>query len=202
MVETLKRWFPVVTLYRRAWTDAPPPAPRLRDLPDSAVLVGHFELPGCHWTEIYPEALTRPDIKVMTFLRNPLQLHASLYRYEGKHGVRRSATLAEHLKLRPNYMASLLRADAGNWREILDRYWFVGTTERVQEGFDALARSFGKPSLPVVRTNETVLADDSDPSRLPPAAVADFMEANALDYEIYHEVNRRFDAFQAALPGL
>ena len=199
MVETLRQWFPVVTMYRRAWTETPPPAPPLNSLRDSTVLVGHFELPGCHWTEIYPEALTNPDIKVMTFLREPLELQGSLFRYERKHCAGNARTFEEHLTLRPNYMASLLRADEANWREVLDRYWFVGATERAQEGFDALAEALGKPRVDVARTNETAASEESDPRHLPSHLVAAFREANGLDYRIYAEVERRFERFWTSL---
>lgn len=200
MVETLKIWFPVVTMYRRAWTETPPHAPKLRSLRDSTVLVGHFELPGNHWTDLYPEALRDPDIRVMTFLRHPLQLQASLFRYERKHGSNHASDFPDHLTRRPNYMAGLLQANDENWREVIDRYWFIGTTERAQEGFDALAKCYEKPLVSVARTNETTVTGESNPENLPEEIVRAFEEANALDYKLYAEAKRRFEAFAAKLP--
>ncbi len=195
MVETFRKWFPVVTMYRRGWTNSPPPAPPLSTLEDGTLLVGHFELAGHHWTEIYPEALESPRVRVMTFLRDPLSLQGSLFRYERKNGVNHAATFEEHLQLRPNYMASLLGANDGNWRSILDRYWFIGVTEHSQEAFDVLARVFNKPQIDVARTNKTEVSEESDVERLPAEVVRTFRRANALDYEIYEEGTRRFEAF-------
>lgn len=196
MVETLRKWGTVVAMYRRGWTNTPPPAPPLSTLEDGSVLVGHFELPGHHWTDIYPEALTNPRVRVMTFLRDPLRLQASLFRYERKNGVSQAATFDEHLTLRPNYMASLLHADDSNWQSILDRYWFIGVTEHAQQAFDVLGASLGKPPVEVVRTNETEVTEGDDAGLLPEETVRRFREANALDYKIYEEGIRRFEAFR------
>ena len=95
-------------------------------------------------------------------------------------------TLGAHL--RQEKLAFPLHFDchAGNWREAIDRYWFIGTVERFEESLAWLAGAFGQamPEIPVV--NETPRPVEPDPED-----VEVFLRLNALDYEIYDEIRHR-----------
>ena len=193
VIDILRDWFITIEDYRTSWTTQHPPLKDLRPLRSCNCLCGHFELEGVHLHQRYPDVLASPRYKIFTFIRDPLQLQLSLFRYERKHNVR-SITLEEHLRLRPNYIASILPATADNYREVLDRYFFVGILEERQLSLDVLAVLLGKPRKKFPWINRTRDTSDSPgrPTPLSDEVVTRFKHDNELDYRIYEYCVERF----------
>jgi hypothetical protein len=91
------------------------------------------------------------------------------------------------------FLADALGAGPDNWRQVLDRYFFIGLQERLEETVTLLAHRLGKPRVPLPRLNVT------DPRgrapqirRLSAETVARFRAANHVDEAIYQACVRRF----------
>ena len=147
-----KKWFRVVGDYR---TDVSPEATEfflkntldLSSLDEDCLLTGHFELEGAHLHQRYPEILSNDRFRLITFVRDPLEVAQSLYFYERatRHPYPYHS-LSERLDSLENYMASIFPCTEDNYKSVIDRYFFVGLTECLQESFDILARMIDKPA--------------------------------------------------------
>jgi len=188
-------WFELVRDYRsgkpRETPDAYPPKADLDALDETKLLCGHWEFPGYRIFERYPEFLERDDVRIITFLRDPLEIVISTYFY----GRRRNAThldktLDERVDEVTNFVQRVLGCEAQAWRAHLERYWFVGVTERLQESFDVLADRLDKPRIEVPTENAT----SRDGLRPSAEAMARFRARCVVDHEIHAYAQRRLDA--------
>lgn len=187
----LEQWFSLVLDYRFGWDETLGPPFDLYRLRSAHCLCGHFELAGSHLFERYPEATDQSKFRVFSLVREPLELSASLFRYEVKNGVAISDSLEKHLFARPNYMAGIFGATPENYREVIDRYFFVGVLEHPQLAIDTLARMVGKSSVSLPRENATDSPRSAKES-IPRSAVERFVAENQLDYAIYEYSRQRF----------
>jgi hypothetical protein len=195
MVSVLRRWFLVVKDYMRYG--------HLEELPyfirhpvnidtfrSHHCLCGHFALPETHLQKRYPQVWQDKDFKIFTFIRDPLEVKISLYYHEKKRGQREGISLTQHLLERENYIASVLDCTLENYKEVLDRYFFIGITEHLQASMDKLAALLNKRKvkIPVLNLSQR----DSQVSNLPPGMINRFKAANELDYRIYNYCLTRF----------
>lgn len=148
-------------------------------------LTGHWEEPGFHLHERYPEILLSSRFRLFTFVRDPLQIQLSLYSWEQKRGkVLGAHDMEQELLARPNFIAHRIPCPSVEAvEETMRRYEFVGLTDRLQLSFNRLAERFGLPYVPLPHRNRS-----RSSSQLP--AFSDgfldaFREANAIDYAIY-----------------
>ena len=156
-------------------------------------LAGHFGRNGYHLAERYPQVWAdRERYKLFTLLRDPLKTKLSLRRYESERDHTDIAALREHLLERPNYLASIFPCNEDNYKEVLDRYEFIGILEHSQESLDQLADFLGKPRVVLPHVNKT--NSGSDTSKLDQALLDEFRETNALDYAIYDYALSKFEA--------
>lgn len=192
--QALAHWFTVIPDYRMGYTDQYPPKTDVSKLRSTHCLCGHFEMEGQFLHQRYPEVLQGDRFRLFTFIRDPLELQLSLFRYVQIHNPKPNRTLENHLALRPNYIASLLPATAENYKDVLDRYFFIGLLEQGQESLDLLAQKIGKPSQTLPYVNETRSPHSQKEIPLSDEAIARFHQENALDYLIYQYCLERFDA--------
>lgn len=168
--------------------------PAAAALPTDVMICGHFEIDGVYLHQRYPELVRDRQTRIITFVREPLDLRISLYYFARRVGkVSSEVRLSDYLFREKNYLARRFPADAGNYLAILDRYFFIGLTERIQLSVDALASLLDKPSVRVPLLNQTL----RDSEEVTASVMERFREANALDYLIYGDCVRRFEA---ALP--
>ena len=201
----LPQWFYRVRDYRprndpEDWTSghAAKPPLDLSTLRAGDCLTGHWAIPGYYLEERYPEILRDERYRLFTFVREPLQVKLSLLFWERRQGRDfgsgglDDATLRAALLDRPNYMAD--RFPCGSVEEvdpILDRYFFIGITDRSQDSFDRLADLLGKPRLRLPRVNQSRSGDEHQ--RLSPGLVREFRARNAIDYAIYDAAVERLE---------
>lgn len=85
----------------------------------------------------------KDKIKAFTFLRDPLELSLSFYYYSKKEG-RMELSLEEYITTHKNRIAYFLNCDETNYNKILERYFFVGNVENMNESVFKLSRLTGK----------------------------------------------------------
>lgn len=210
----LEDWFTLIRDYRVGYTDIYPPKTKVATLRSAHCLCGHFEMEGYYLHQRYPEVLEGDRYRIFTFVRNPLELQLSLYRYAQIHNPNPSRTLETHLALRPNYIASLLPATLETYKEVIDRYFFVGVLEQGQKSLNLLANLIDKPPQNLPWENRTQSfppdsnqanskpADSNHPNHSNTKAQLTleqrdrFHQENALDYLIYQYCLEKLEGLQ------
>jgi len=149
---------------------------------------------GLYLHQRYPEVQNSKRFRIFTFIRDPLQIRLSLYRFEKERGILADHQTAKDALLnRTNYIASTIPATKENFREILDRYFYIGLLEEGQLSLDILAWLLGKKAHPFPRINETLKSDAFASESLTVKEIEQFREANKLDYMIYDYCKKRFN---------
>lgn len=192
LLKALEQWFILVRDYQTQWNMDYPPITNLEKLTPWHCLCGHFEENGYRLRQRYPEALSSDHYRLFTFIRDPLMVKLSLYRYETEHKKVAFSSVEECLLGRPNYMATVLQVNETDYRDALDRYFFIGILEEAQISLDQLAAMIGKKSQRMPFTNKTGKIPGTDVKDLHPELVAKFREINRLDYLIYDYSVERF----------
>ncbi|WP_366194071.1 glycosyltransferase [Meridianimarinicoccus marinus] len=196
-------WFEVVIDERDPWAEEPPGPPvDLAHLGPRHLLWSHFNPAGQRLRSRYPALLSDPNVRIITFVRDPLETALSSYFFECRHRAEHDPgftplPIDEHLSRAPLHPLAyhLLSIDA-DWRRALERYWFIGTLEHMGPCLKWLAAAFGKPAprdLPWLNRTPRTL----QPS---PEAVRRFREQAALDYDIYGAARERMEAALAMDP--
>jgi hypothetical protein len=145
---------------------------------------GHFETDHNRLWERYPVALDPHRARAFTFLRDPLSMRISLWKYERAMGLHEDQSIEDSLTKRPNYIANILQADEDNWRSILARYQFVGIVEDLELSLSGLASFLNKKDGRSARLNATE-PNSKYTEMLHRENLRLFEELNALDYKIY-----------------
>ena len=160
----------------------------LENVYSDSCIVAHFQFNGLLLSQRYPEAIIRnKEFRLFTFVRDPLELVISLY-YYSKSSI--NTTLEKYLNEKKNYLANLFPCNDLNYKEVLDRYFFIGIVERMQESFDKLAELAGneKVTLPFVNKSDK----DEQISKLSEEFIRKYKEKNELDYRIYNYCIEKF----------
>lgn len=152
-------------------------------------LVGHFSLEGQRLPERYPEVFSSDRFRVITFLRDPLQTRISQY-YYNKRTIGQEGSLEEFLMKSENIVARRFPCTEQDYKEVLDRYFFIGITEFLQESIDRLAALISKPRVRVGRRN--VSLRDDQVSHLSPSLVEAYRSKNELDFLVYQYALEKF----------
>ena len=188
----LKTWFRIHRDYRKDWDLKMPKPLDPAGLTTGDLLCGHFELPNARIADRYPEVFEDPQWRVFSFVRDPLELSLSGHFFEN---ARRAGepgfvpkTLSQRLREDPSDYIAHFGFTPENWREVLDRYWFIGTAERLEESLQYVADELGKPMPDLPRLNVTPRSEEPDP-----ADVDAFARRHAFDYEVYNEIRARLD---------
>ena len=160
----------------------------LENVYSDCCIVAHFQFSGFLLPQRYPEAIIRnKEFRVFTFIRDPLELMISLY-YYSKRSI--TTTLEKYLDGHKNYLAEFFPCNEDNYKEVLDRYYFIGIVEKMQESFDKLAVMTGKEkvTLPFVNKSEK----DIQVKNLSQEFIESFKKTNELDYKIYSYCLEKF----------
>lgn len=191
IVKALDDWFVVKRDYRYGPEDKCPRKVNLDSLRSSHCLCGHWDVDNYYLYQRYPEIFNSINFKVFSFLRNPLEVSLSLFRHEKKVYPDMAISLDKHLFLRPNYIAKRFPVTEENYREILDRYFFIGILEEAQASLKTLAHLLGKRELVMPWVNQTEITANSTRNSLAPDLIEKFQKKNRLDYLIYDYCKRK-----------
>ncbi|MEO6696005.1 MAG: hypothetical protein ABIO41_12470, partial [Ignavibacteria bacterium] len=155
-------------------------------------IMGHFQFDGIYLHQRYPEILEQEkEFRIFTFIRDPLQFRASLYYYTKNDVLIKDYTLSEIIMNTPNLISKMFPCDESNYKEVLDKYFFIGIVEQMQESFDQLADLINKKRLVLPFVNKS--EKDSQVSELTPEFIAKFKKQNKLDYLIYDYCLEKFN---------
>jgi len=152
--KVLEQWFALVEDYRVGWTTGYGEKVNLRRLRSAHCLCGHFELEGCFLHQRYPAVLESPNFRLITFVREPLRLRLSLYRFEKENRPNEAKSLDKRLFGRANYIARRFAGTLEDYEEALGRYDFIGIIEEGQTAVDLLAQVLRREShqMPLLNT--------------------------------------------------
>ena len=193
ILNALAKWFIPIPDYGSGWTGYYPTKLNLDLLRSANCLCGHYELDGNHLHQRYPEVFNSERFRVITFIRDPLAVKLSLYRYEKENNVCTQDNIEDHLLSRTNYIAHRFPATIDNYRDILDRYFFVGILEEGQSCLDNLARILDKPKVVLPWDNSTKKVKYAEMENISAACLERFKEENKLDYLIYDYAKNKFN---------
>jgi len=163
-------------------------------------VIGHF---GHHeyrlnyrYPQVLQSTLSKYRYRCFTFIREPLEMRCSLYRHQLiMNQETKQFSLAEHLESVDNYTGRILNTTIENYKQVLDKYYFVGVADDLQMSFDLLAKRIRKPRLILPIINTTKKESDQVAESLTADQIAQFKHENKLDYLIYDYAKKR----QAAL---
>ncbi|MBK6507959.1 MAG: hypothetical protein IPG02_20495 [Ignavibacteria bacterium] len=148
-------------------------------------ITSHFHYNG-FLGQRYPELLkAESGIRLFTFVREPLGFQISLYYFERQKGGIPNLGLIDFLETMPNFLSTLFPCTEENYREVIDRYFFIGILERMQESVDKLAKLSGKRTFIVKKENISQKDSQRD--------LIDDKKLNKLDYMIYEYCVNKFD---------
>jgi len=157
-------------------------------------LIGHFQYDGFYLHQRYPEIIDdKEKFRVFTFIRDPLSVRVSLYYYVRKSGAFGETPMTKIISNATNFISNLFPCDETNYKEIIDRYFYIGIVERMQESFDKLAELTNKKKIELPYTNIT--EKDSQMEQLTPEFIESFKENNKLDYLIYDYCVKKFETY-------
>jgi hypothetical protein len=118
----------------------------------------------------------------------------SLFRFEMMNNVSAFQTIEEHLFARRNYLAKRLPATEDNYKEVIDRYFFVGILEEKELSVAVLASLLGKPPVlfPWLNKTRPDLLIRGGTEELPRGIIERFRDESTLDYLIYDYCVEKF----------
>ncbi|MBS1553131.1 MAG: hypothetical protein JST15_13780 [Bacteroidetes bacterium] len=164
----------------------------LLNLTSDTCIVSHFQYDGVFLHQRYPELIANKDeFKIFTFIREPLNFRASHYYYTKNDEWNTGYSLKQVISNDANLISKLIPCNENNFREVLDRYFFIGIVEKMQESFDKLAELVNKKKITLPFSNRS--EKDDQLSKLSPEFKAEFKKKNYLDYMIYDYCLEKFN---------
>ena len=181
------------------------------------VLAGHWNTATSGLDQRYSQLKGNKRFKMFTFLRDPLEMHISLYNYRwkmnpedcSKHAC--YSSLKAYLNSTRNRIATLLGCDPFNYIQVLERYYFIGITEKMEKSLsifkiktlDVLAEyhdslnaqnqtSIIKNKSELVMQRLNVVERRHDRNEISVSDMEYFKERNTLDYKIYQSALEMF----------
>lgn len=146
------------------------------------MITGHYVHEGVRpWERFAPLRDAGGNVEWLTVLREPLDRVISSFYYRQQREAKVPHTLEDWVKRKRNTQSRYLGYEGGGAANFLDRYVFVGITERLQESVGVLAAQLDCVATDVGRANVTTRKR----AELAPGLAEKFRERNELDYELY-----------------
>lgn len=157
-------------------------------------MISHFDTPDTFLHKRYPEILNNKDkFRIFTFVRDPLGLSTSLYYFSFKTEEQRNKyPLKDFLNYHYNTLATLFPCNDKNYKEVLDRYFFIGLVERMQESFDKFAELTGKKRIVLPVDNKSNKDVQYLNLKKDEKFIEQFKKRNYLDYLIYDYCKEKY----------
>ncbi len=194
VVHALRNWFSIEFDYLKDPADIDNFVKCRRNIDNiscDTCIVGHFEYEKIYIDVRYPEILTRGnEIKTFMFIRDPLKFVISFYFYSANQGRMQNVKLAEYINSNKNLLAYFLNCDETNFKDVLDRYFFIGIVESMQESLNKLADTLRKRRISIPIMNESV--KDDQINLINQNFIDNFRAENELDYMIYDYCLEKF----------
>jgi hypothetical protein len=184
----------------------------------SSVLAGHWNTAISTIDLRYPALKGNPRFQFFSFLRDPLEMNISMFNYRWKMDPadcrkhKRYDNLSNYLASTNNVVSKLMGCDPVNFKKVLERYYFIGITERMEDSIVLykkktldMLRIFpdssmakrqiciieNKPDIQQQRLN--VVSRQQDKDIIPEDELKDFKRRNALDYILYESAIKKLE---------
>lgn len=161
--------------------------PDFMNLKPWEILSGHYHKPEFEISSRFKGLYTEKRVRLITFIRNPIRHRLSLYYFGLKkgHAYATNITFEEFIITREiNFISQSLGLKEDNYKEVLDKYFFIGDVDNFDLSLKTLNKMLGKPELnqvPLINATEKPISElDIDGSIL-----KKFKEVNSLDYLVY-----------------
>ncbi len=178
--------------YRMGWSTIYPAKVPIKKLGTQDCMAGHFECQSKHLFQRYPELYTDKRYFIFSFIREPLDLRISYFFYLEKNDEKKlSGNFEDFLVEEPNYLATILNVTEYNYKEVLDRYNFVGIFEEYELSLNFLGDLLGADSLRNIKINDA--KKDSRVNQISDKILLEFKKQNDLDYKIYNYCLQKFN---------
>lgn len=191
--QVFMRWFPGLVLHY--FNERMGTMPARRQLAPGAVVYGHFNrLRGFGVPDYYPQVR-----QFITILRDPFEMALSGYFYTRKvaggwKGKPALGAIEAIVKAPLNMLNHFpVEVTEANYREVIDRFLFVGITEQLEESMKRIAAILGKPYIEPERINSTERTGDFSHLR------AEFENNHRLERQVYHYCVAKMAAISAPL---
>jgi hypothetical protein len=195
--KALAEWFEVVDDYAVGWNPSRKPKDPVRfgDLGQNQIVMGHYCTPGRFLDERYPGIFGDPSIRLISVVREPLELSISHYRFVVRKGKNEdNLSLEEHILRHRNIQARFLNCTGANLEERLSDYYFIGCQELLQDSFDLLAEDLGKPPLKLSEYSRNIAPSCEPKPEVEPKVLEQYLEQNSIDYALHRKVRKKIEA--------
>lgn len=161
-------------------------SPDLKTLKPWVILAGHYHNSRFRLSRRFPDIYENQKVKLITFVRDPLSHHLSMYKFGKKkgHDFVKGLSLSDYLKKDSNFLATTLECTLENYKSRIDGYFFAGIVEEYEESLKQLSSKLGKAMVEKIpienQTNSNTLYVS-----LSEEEINLFKESNKLDYLIY-----------------
>ncbi|EAZ82440.1 sulfotransferase family 2 domain-containing protein [Algoriphagus machipongonensis] len=158
------------------------------------IIVGHYYISEIRLSERFPGIYNNLNVNKITFVRDPLSHHLSLFKFgkERGHNFVKGMELTDYLHEDSNYMAKSLECTQENYKSIIDSYFFVGIVERYDDSIKVLSKLLGKDQR-IDIPNKNTTNSKSLYQNLSKEDIDLFKINNSLDYNIYNYCNSIFN---------
>ncbi|MDN3204706.1 sulfotransferase family 2 domain-containing protein [Algoriphagus sediminis] len=162
---------------------------RLDEVKPFQVVAGHYH--NHSLSNRYLNKYGYKNLRLITFLRDPLARRVSLYKYAKKKGHKwvNDLSIDHFVLLESNFMARTMECDEKNYKQVLDSYFFIGLTEDFQTSINKLGEKLNRPipdEIPFVNRTDSF----SQKEKLDEQTINTFKEKNKLDYLVYDYANK------------
>lgn len=157
-------------------------------------LVAHFDTDGYHLHQRYPEIIKDKDrYKIFTFVREPLDLGISLYyyKYPSSDHIRKTP-LRKFLSYHYNLLSIQFPCNEINYKEVLDKYFFIGLVENLQESLNKLGILLGKKSVILPVINKSVKDSQIEEILNDKEFINEYKKRNKIDYLVYEYCKEKY----------
>lgn len=168
----------------------------LSELQAGDCLAGHYNLPGIHLWERYPD-LASFKHKKFSIIREPFDAAKSGVYFAMKRKrlpLLDEAGIIEKILGRNRYFSGILGIESEDQiDEVLDRYWFIAPLTQVDQAISVIEKDIGRKGTPMPKLNITKKPDEDRLDRIK----SEFQERAWLDYLIYERCSQNFNELLA-----
>ena len=177
--------------YRLGWSNNISKPMNIRYFDERMCISGHFDFGhNLTFNKRYADQLVKYDktFRVITFLRDPLELRISLFKYlRSNDQIEGEIEIEDFLLSERNFLAKAMNCNDSNYREVINSYYFIGFVEEFQDSLSKLSQLIGLEAYEVKTKNAStseLYLDNEIKKR--------FYTNNSLDYNIYSFAKEKF----------
>lgn len=161
-------------------------APDLNKIKPWEILAGHYHHPRFSLSKRFPGIYEAQNVKLITFIRDPLSHHLSMYKFGKKmgHDFAKNLSLSDYMNKDINFFARALECTIENYKSRIDSYFFVGIVEEYNKSMQLLSKKISKPDIKKIPFENRSYSNSLLES-LSKEEINSFKENNKLDYLIY-----------------